>query len=389
MSFFNLEKINDGKFIKFNIKNMDIAFVNSIRRIILSEIPNVGFNFDIHNITNSDIIINKNTCALHNEFLAHRISLIPIFIDDSEIVNFNPKKYKFIIKKKNNTANIINITTQDFEIYDENNKKYPDSIREYLFPKNPITNDYILITKIKPNLYDLQNGEEIDIEAFASKDIAKTHSRWCPVSQCSFGNVIDIESANEAFLIKVSKTESETGKKLTEEKIQSMRQQFNTLDAYRYYIKNMYDEPSEVEFMIETECRLTPQYIFGQSIDILKNKLLQFIEKLDKDIQIQPIPNVENFFELYIKDESYTLLNVLQSLIYNFNLRQTESSILEFIGYYSSHPLDNVMILKIKFVKFLKEKDTIQFLKNFLEENVKKIIEQLENYHTEWNEFIQ
>ena len=47
--------------------------INSIRRIILSEIPNVAFK---------KVVVRKNNTNCHNEFIKHRI-LLPIFRNDT------------------------------------------------------------------------------------------------------------------------------------------------------------------------------------------------------------------------------------------------------------------------------------------------------------------
>jgi DNA-directed RNA polymerase subunit L len=170
-----------------------------------------------------------------------------------------------------------------------------------------------------------------------------------------------------------------------------MVRQFNTLDAYRYYKKNKYNEPSEFEFIIESECLLTPKYLFGKSIQILSDKLKVLIENLNDEniIKIKTISNIKNFYELYIKNETYTLLNVLQSCIYNYNFYQTQDNILEFIGYYQPHPLDDVIVLKVKFINSVQESNPIEHLKKFLEVNIKKIIIQLDGFLLEWDNFIK
>ena len=78
-----LHQKSKPKQIKFDIQGDGLhkSIVNSIRRVLLSSIPTVGFRTDDKN---SDIIIKKNNTSLHNEFLSHRISLIPLYIDPNE-----------------------------------------------------------------------------------------------------------------------------------------------------------------------------------------------------------------------------------------------------------------------------------------------------------------
>ena len=56
--------------IEFDIKGtsdegLNVSIVNGIRRTLLSTIPTVGFRTEIDD---SNIIIEKNTTSLHNEF---------------------------------------------------------------------------------------------------------------------------------------------------------------------------------------------------------------------------------------------------------------------------------------------------------------------------------
>ena len=79
--------------ITFDIKGdsehgLDKSIINSIRRVLLSSIPTVGFRTEIDQ---SDITIVKNNTSLHNEFLLHRMGLLPLYIDPTD---FN-KNYLF------------------------------------------------------------------------------------------------------------------------------------------------------------------------------------------------------------------------------------------------------------------------------------------------------
>lgn len=353
-------KSSDSNHIDFQIKNVDLSIVNAIRRIVLSEIPNVAFDFDAYDEKN-DITIHTNTCALHNEFLAHRISLIPLCFDAEEIENFLPEKYRFVLKKKNDTSEIMNVTTADFEIYDENNVKYDDKFKKKIFPANKTTKDHILITKLKPNLYDYGKGEEIDIECRASLNIARTHARWSPVSKCTFFNTLDDAA------VKVAAADAKDKNK------------FDTLDKYRLFQKNKYDEPDSFEFAIESECRLTPQYLVGKALDVITDKVSSFKENLGT-LEITKDKNIDNFYNACVYNETHTLLNVLQSLIYNQSFRAEPSEkVLEYVGFHQSHPLDNKMVLKMKFTS---EVNVLEFLK----EHCIKIIDTLSSLKAQWVE---
>lgn len=61
------------------LKDFPASLINSLRRIMISEIPNIAFSNEFKpNIENNSINILDNQSSLHNEFVAHRVSLIPI-----------------------------------------------------------------------------------------------------------------------------------------------------------------------------------------------------------------------------------------------------------------------------------------------------------------------
>jgi DNA-directed RNA polymerase alpha subunit/DNA-directed RNA polymerase subunit L len=386
-------KVINPQRIQFTIKDIELSIVNAIRRIILSELPNVAFYFDPYDVDNNDIVIKNNNSVLHNEFLAHRISLIPIHFHENEINDFKPDDYRFILKKKNTLSSQINITTKDIEIFNNNDEKYDEKFRERLFPKNKITNDYILITKLKPNLYEPQKGEEIDIEFKGSINIAKKHSRWCPTSQSCYYNKIDEELASSVFKEKVIEQEKTKGSKLSEDEVKDMKSKFDALDIYRYFKKNKFDEPNEFIFQIESECRMRPNYLFFKGLIILISKLENFITNLTNNhdsINITQMGNVDNFYQIGIKNEDHTLINVLQTLIYKQHFQRSDvvtNKILEYIGFYQPHPLDNLMYLKLKFSVDIKaDKD---FTKTFMIDSINKIIQDLHIITKEWVSFVK
>lgn len=359
-----------GKLLSFKISNVDLSIVNSLKRIIQSEIPCVAFYFDTYDVENPHIKINTNTGALHDQFLAHRISLIPLHFDEQEIKEFVATRYKFVLKIKNATSEPVYITTKDFEIYDDKDKKMPESFREHVFPKNPITKDYVLITKLRPNLYDSSKGEEIDIQCMATVGIAEQHARWCAVSQCSFYNAIDTNEAQKAY--------EDATKNKTASEVKAIKARFETIDKYRHFKKNKYDEPNEFIFYIESECRLTAKQIFKKACEILHTKLIGFSNKVG-DLKVQAIGGVPNFFQFEIPQETHTLMNVLQCMTYNKCFRGKEGNPLVSIGYYESHPLEKTMYLKIKLTS--SETD----IKDFMIAMAKSIADDVNGLLEQWS----
>jgi DNA-directed RNA polymerase alpha subunit len=352
----------------FEVKGIDLSVVNALRRVILSEIPTIAIAFDPYNTENNDIRILKNNTSFHNEFLGHRISLIPVYAEPNHIESF---EYTFKIHVKNNTNNLLDVTTDDIEVYNDINKPAIKKLTRSFFPVDPITGDPIIITKLKANTYNNKDGEELIVEFNARKGIAKQHARWCPTSTCTYMNLIDEDKAAREHT-KLLKLNSNA----TPDELLKILNKFQTLDKQRYYQKNKYDEPSAFLFKLESECAFTPKYLLTTAFDILINKL-ESLTSIPNKLQIEVLHKEQKLYMAKVSDEDHTLGNMFQSLAYNMYVR--ESNTLDFIGYVQPHPLENFIIFKLKF----KEDD--MYPEKFFKTASVQMIKLLKKYQKLWN----
>ena len=317
--FRNLEYIpNDpAKRFRFEAHNIDLSILNAFRRIILTDIPVVGFDGE----DNPSLEIIVNTGPLHNEYILQRFGCIPVHLNESDIDTFNSDDYIFELNVKNEESNMLNITTHDFTVI---KKDKPLSHKEVitLFPSDSISKEPILITR-------LRQGEHLHIKGKAVKKTAYDHGGLTP-ALATFKFMQDPGIAIESLGI---------------------------LDRERAFIKNEYGDPTSVLFEIESFSSLTHKYLILKSLEILMNKLHMVSQEIynpesDK-VKFSLQDDSPNTCQFIFTNENDTLGNLLQSLMHNHYIRNKKPTsnnyTLSYVGYYCPHPLEETMVLQITF----------------------------------------
>ena len=347
-------KYTDEFTLNFDVLGYDCSFVNAIRRTILSKVPTLGFRTSYGK--ESDIKIIKNTSPLHNEFLGHRLSMIPIHFDYNKINDFESKNFEFLIKKKNNTNKIIHVTSKDIEIRDtskENTTILSDKIRDTFFPKDSITGDYILINKLKPSKSGLDDeGEELDIVMKASLGTGDENSQFCPTCVSIFTNIRDESKCEIKFKQLIEKKNIERkGNPLSNDEILAEKKSFNIMEADRHFMTDDRGEPNAFHFIIESDGRIPPHLILLKSLEILKKNLMLFADDINNEdkIDIDKSNCIMNSYDIILKDKDYTLGYLLQYYVYKL-YQDIESPVIKYIASDIPHPLENKLLIRIGFI---------------------------------------
>lgn len=147
------------------IQDTDASFMNSLRRIMLTEVPSMAIE---------DVVIVENSSMFHDEVLAHRLGLIPLTtdLDSYNLPEECPCKSEF-------GCNLCRVAlTLNVEAVEGMKTVYSGDLVSENPDIRPVS-DRIPIVK-------LVSGQKIKLEAYARLGKGKAHAKWQPVSMCVY-----------------------------------------------------------------------------------------------------------------------------------------------------------------------------------------------------------
>ncbi len=363
-------KIN-GNSLEFEFKGdpkygLDKTIVNGIRRVLLSSLKSVAFRTEGEN---PDLVMVKNNSSLHNEYLLHRFSLIPLYLNP---LGWN-KNLLFKLNVKNDTNEIRSITAEDIDVYNlkqsikdsdeklegvnvENydlNKKVSDKDKERIFRPFKIEGltQYCLFTELSSKQSD-KNTPEIELYGSPSVSCAYEDVRWQPVSCAVYSFKED-----EKLFIKVAKEKIKVHNILPEHE-KDFVNELHVNESERYYHRDSNLQPYWYNFKIDSQGYYPPYTtdkgpgLLVQSCDILMEMFNDLKDNFKKVLQGDDESNIsikktdnELIYKIIIHGGDDTVGSILQSHICNKLI--DDESILSLCGYKKLHPLEEIITFTI------------------------------------------
>jgi DNA-directed RNA polymerase subunit L len=346
--------------LTFDIKGerklgLDKSIVNSLRRILLSSIPRVAFRT---NIDDSDIIVVKNDTSLHNEFMLHRISLIPLYFNPDEF----SKQFLFHLKVESDPENPIKtIYANDFNIYPLNEHIESEGLKEVKLENYDLTKpldseekekilrpfefngekSYCMVTELKStNSTDVK--QSLELYGSPSVSYAYENARWGAVSCACYSFKKDKELFKKILKEKVLVND------IQKEKENEYAKELFIGESERYFHRDMNTEPywyemkiDSIHFMNSKELFLRANQIIMNQFEMLKNEIPKISTGEESILELKS--NKENVYQLIIQGVDDTIGNTLQSFISRYMI--DDESVFSICGYKRTHPLEEVIIL--------------------------------------------
>jgi DNA-directed RNA polymerase alpha subunit len=349
----------------FEINNIDLAIINGIRRVILTDIPIAGIIGEKLENDDPTVDILINNGALHNEIIIHRIGLIPICLKEEEIDDYKDDSIHIELNVKNTTNKTLDVRTSDITATRNTANITKEELAD-IFPANKISGNHILITR-------LRTGEHLHFKAKVVKRTGRDNASFNPVSLSNFSYIQDPKEADK-------KT--------------------NILDKERSYYKNKYGDAVRFKFDIESiNHNIGPKYLVSKSLDIIIGKLELLRRELNNTdaatkVKIQQFQDIAGTYEFIIEDEDDTLGNIIQSHIHNHFIRENnkykDKISCTYIGYICPHPLKSLMILRISLENaggVGGASGDAKIFSAFLDDNCAIIAEELSKIKNDWMKF--
>lgn len=360
-------KEEDGR-MTFTISNIDVSYVNAIRRTILADIPIVVFKTTPYEENNAVITI--NTSRLNNEIVKQRLSCIPIHMDYFDMDKSSVNNYILELDVENKTDTTMIVTTKDFKILNTQTNKYLEDgevkkIFPPFIPPNGSGEYYIDFLRLRPKISDEIPGERIKLSCKFSVGTSRDDSMFNVTGTCSYGCTPDFEKMDEQLEIRKQKWKDE-GKKEDEIKFEAAN--WKLLEGMRYVIKNSFN------FVIETVGIYSNEKIIIESCRILLKKLDDLKHSIETDdLEIKASDNIlENCYDITLVNEDYTIGNMLNYELYK--IFYTDLQQINYVGFKKVHPHDNDSILRISLEDSTKGISTVKvMLTAVIDEAMKKL----------------
>ena len=298
MESFTLSK--NGYRLETEFKNVPVAFVNGLRRILLSEIPTVVVR---------DVQILDNSTKMIHEMLKHRVEMLPInvrpeetaVIRDTKIeLRYLPPATPDLTRK---TA--VDITSDDFAI---------DGPRPSIILKDRDLDQPLYFMRLQPT-------ESIHVKASLAVETKGTSQ----VCVATFKNHIDQELAKldkDSYVAVAGDDDNERA---------MLAKVFDNYEIQRSYARDDEGRPYWFDFVVESIGVTPAKELLKQAAMIFKKKIETWCEN--------PIQREEgDWYSIETEEEGHTIGALAQILIYNQKVN--------YVSYRIVHPLLPKMIVR-------------------------------------------
>ena len=298
MESFTLSK--NGYRLDTEFKNVPVAFVNGLRRILLSEIPTVVVR---------DVQILDNSTKMIHEMLKHRVEMLPINVrpEEAAVIRDTKIELRYLPPATPDLTRkaAVEITSDDFAI---------DGPRPGIILKDRDLDEPLYFMRLQPT-------ESIHVKASLAVETKGTSQ----VCVATFKNHIDQEIAKldkDSYVAPAGDDDNERA---------MLAKIFDNYEIQRSYARDDEGRPYWFDFALESIGVTPAKDLLKQAATIFKKKIETWCEN--------PIQREEgDWYSIETEEEGHTIGALAQILIYNQKVN--------YVSYRIVHPLLPKMIVR-------------------------------------------
>ncbi|KAL5631241.1 hypothetical protein ACGC1H_006927 [Rhizoctonia solani] len=264
--------------VNFVLEGVELAFANSLRRVCMADLPTIAIDL---------VEIESNTTVLPDEFLAHRLGMVPLVSTNCEEALRYTRDCTCISRCKYCSVELylnVSSTNQPVDITSNNLDIVPSGGGEFggedegeegdELQKRP-PNFGMPIGKDDPNvppvlLCRIRKGQELRLRCIAKKGTAKEHAKWSPCTGVGFEYDPHNKLRHTTYWYEVdSRTEWPLSENAKEEEPPRDDEQFDYLA-----------KPEKFYFDFEMDGKVAPREVILKGLSELQTKLGNIIHGL-------------------------------------------------------------------------------------------------------------
>lgn len=167
-------------YCKFELRDTDSSMANALRRVMIAEVPTIAIDL---------VEIEVNSSVLNDEFIAHRLGLIPLTSERAMSMRFSRDcdacdgdgqceycSVEFHLRAKCITDQTLDVTSKD--LYSSDHTVVPVDFSDSTGYDSSEQRGIIIVK--------LRRGQELRLRAIARKGIGKDHAKWSPAATVTF-----------------------------------------------------------------------------------------------------------------------------------------------------------------------------------------------------------
>lgn len=281
--------------IEFVLTKADVSMANALRRVMLSEVPTMAID---------KVEIISNTTVLHDDFLAHRLGLVPL---TSEHANFSyngesPFTYNrdcgcmltcprctvnFELDVSVKEDETVFVTTRDLKSDQENRSSVAvGRSRDDMDvdDESSAANGHILLVKMR-------KGQELKLRAAAQMGIGKEHAKWNPCCTAVFTYEPEVDLNKQVYARMTAEQRRDFVDACPKKKPKSDERPYDAVETDEasacmvcidcrksvqedfHNLAKVREKPDHFRFVVESTGALRPEQIVERAIQVLLAKL--------------------------------------------------------------------------------------------------------------------